>query len=86
MTVSEHTAQWGARKAAEIQQQFMDSVVNVLSCSTTFETGVDVGELQAVLMRNVPPTTANYVQRAGQAGRRTGFAAFALTYAQRRPA
>ena len=64
MKVSEHTAQWGPRKAAEIQQQFMDGVVNVLSCSTTFELGVDVGDLQAVLMRNVPPTTANYIQRA----------------------
>ncbi|MBI4777149.1 MAG: DUF1998 domain-containing protein [Deltaproteobacteria bacterium] len=85
MIASEHTAQWGARKAAEIQQKFMDGAVNVLSCSTTFELGVDVGDLQAVLMRNVPPTTANYVQRAGRAGRRTAVAAFALTYAQRRP-
>jgi ATP-dependent helicase YprA (DUF1998 family) len=85
MEVFEHTAQWGAKKAADIQQKFMDGEVNVLSCSTTFELGVDVGELQAVLMRNVPPTTANYVQRAGRAGRRMSSAAFALTYAQRRP-
>jgi len=85
MRVCEHTAQWHARKAAEIQQQFVDGRVNALSCSTTFELGVDVGELQAVLMRNVPPSTARYVQRAGRAGRRLGAAAFAVTYAQRRP-
>ena len=35
-------------------------------------------------MRNVPPTTANYIQRAGRAGRRTDSAAFVLTFAQRR--
>jgi ATP-dependent helicase YprA (DUF1998 family) len=56
----------------------------VLSCSTTFELGVDVGDLQAVLMRNMPPSTANYVQRAGRAGRRTDAVAYVFTYAQRR--
>ncbi|WP_079046307.1 DEAD/DEAH box helicase [Carbonactinospora thermoautotrophica] len=84
LSVREHTAQWSSRKAAEIQQAFVRGEVNALSCSTTFELGVDVGELQAVMLRNMPPTTANYVQRAGRAGRRTDSAALVLTYAQRR--
>lgn len=84
LTVEEHTAQWSAEKAAEVQKKFIDGEVNILSCSTTFELGVDVGTLNAVVMRNMPPTTANYVQRAGRAGRRRDSAAFVLTYAQRR--
>nr|WP_242687096.1 MULTISPECIES: DEAD/DEAH box helicase [unclassified Actinopolyspora] len=84
MSVQEHTAQWTNEKAAEIQGQFIRGELNALSCSTTFELGVDVGELQAVVLRNMPPTTANYVQRAGRAGRRSDSAALALTYAQRR--
>ena len=82
--VEEHTAQWIPAKAAEVQGRFVRGEINVLSCSTTFELGVDVGDLQAVVLRNVPPTTANYVQRAGRAGRRTDAAAFVLTFAQRR--
>ncbi|MCB8953398.1 MAG: DEAD/DEAH box helicase [Ardenticatenales bacterium] len=84
IAVEEHTAQWTAKEARNIQNKFVRGDVNVLSCSTTFELGVDVGDLQAVMMRNVPPATANYVQRAGRAGRRTDSAAFALTFAQRR--
>jgi len=84
MKAREHTAQLISEEAAEIQQEFVRGEVNALSCSTTFELGVDVGELQSVVMRNMPPTTANYVQRAGRAGRRTDSAALVLTYAQRR--
>jgi ATP-dependent helicase YprA (DUF1998 family) len=84
MKAREHTAQLMSDEAAEIQQEFVRGEVNALSCSTTFELGVDVGELQSVVMRNMPPTTANYVQRAGRAGRRTDSAALVLTYAQRR--
>ena len=84
LVAKEHTAQLTGEAAAELQTQFVRAEVNVLSCSTTFELGVDVGELESVFMRNVPPSTANYVQRAGRAGRRTSSTAFALTFAQRR--
>ncbi|MCK0093734.1 DEAD/DEAH box helicase [Rhodococcus sp. F64268] len=83
LSAQEHTAQWTAEEAAEIQRAFIDGKVNVLSCSTTFELGVDVGDLQSVVMRNMPPKTANYVQRAGRAGRRAASAALVLTYAKR---
>jgi hypothetical protein len=85
LTASEHTAQLETTYAAEVQQNFIEGKINVLSSSTTFELGVDVGELQTVLLRNVPPSVANYIQRAGRAGRRADSAALILTYAQRRP-
>ena len=84
MVAQEHTAQLTSQVAGKMQNQFNKGEVNVLSCSTTFELGVDVGELETVFMRNVPPSAANYIQRAGRAGRRTSATAYVLTYAQRR--
>ncbi|BBY36831.1 DEAD/DEAH box helicase [Mycobacterium mantenii] len=84
LKTKEHTAQWINTEAAKIQHEFVRGEINALSCSTTFELGVDVGELQAVMLRNMPPSTANYLQRAGRAGRRSGAAALVVTYAMRR--
>lgn len=84
MRAEEHTAQLVSQTAAALQERFIEGEINVLSCSTTFELGVDVGELESVFMRNVPPTAANYTQRAGRAGRRAEATAFALTFCTRR--
>ena len=46
------------------------NAVNCLVCTPTLELGIDIGRLDSVLMRNVPPLPANYWQRAGRAGRR----------------
>ena len=83
MIAEEHTAQLNRDEAGKIQKRFEEGEVNVLSCSTTFEMGVDVGQLEAIFLRNVPPETANYVQRAGRAGRRTAATAFSVTFARR---
>ena len=83
MVAREHTAQLSSKTAGEYQKDFEEGKINVLSCSTTFEMGVDVGELEATFQRNVPPETANYIQRAGRAGRRTSSAAFSVTFSRR---
>ena len=80
--IKEHTAQLSKKSQSVYQDAFVRKKINVLSCSTTFEMGVDVGSLETVYMRNVPPSPSNYVQRAGRAGRSRDAAAFVLTYAK----
>ena len=84
LDIEEHTAQLSTKRAREVQSEFLHGKVNVLSCTTTFELGVDVGDLRAVFMRNVPPRTANYTQRAGRVGRRAGKPGYAVTFARLR--
>ncbi|MDY7107964.1 MAG: DEAD/DEAH box helicase [Planctomycetota bacterium] len=69
----EHTAMVPPEDRERIERQFKNpdsDVVNCLVCTPTLELGVDIGALDAILMRNVPPLPAHYWQRAGRAGRR----------------
>lgn len=83
LRVAEHSAQVPADRREQIENQFKGEgeQLNTLVCTPTLELGVDIGALDAVLMRNVPPTPANYWQRAGRAGRRHRMAVD-ITYAQ----
>ncbi len=68
----EHTAMVPHDERERLENLFKgdSEAINTFVCTPTLELGVDIGQLDAVLMRNVPPLPANYWQRAGRAGRR----------------
>lgn len=82
----EHTAQVPPGERQNIESEFKEQKgrINCLVATPTLELGIDIGALDMVLMRNVPPLPSNYWQRAGRAGRRHRMAVI-YTYCMKKP-
>lgn len=82
----EHTAQVPAAERMWVEKEFkkQDGSINCIVATPTLELGVDIGSLDMVLLRNVPPLPSNYWQRAGRAGRRHRMAVI-YTYCRKGP-
>jgi DEAD/DEAH box helicase domain-containing protein len=83
--VAEHSGHLAGDELRRREDEFKAGHINILSCSTTMEMGVDIGGLSSVAMNNAPPAPSNYLQRAGRAGRRGETAATALTLCRATP-
>lgn len=84
----EHTGLLERREREQMEEEFKvgtrPGAPNLFVCTPTLEMGIDIGDLSATTLCSVPPSTANYLQRVGRAGRKTGNA-FCLTLANSRP-
>ena len=75
----EHTGRTSNNDRIDRENRFREGRLPVLFCTPTMELGIDIADLNAVHMRNLPPTPANYAQRSGRAGR-AGRPALVLPY------
>jgi superfamily II DNA or RNA helicase len=68
-TADVHSSDIQTDERERIETGFKKGDIHFVTATPTLEMGIDIGDLESVLMIGAPPTPANYAQRAGRAGR-----------------
>jgi DEAD/DEAH box helicase domain-containing protein len=88
VVASEHTGLLATDERENLERDFAAMKhaddPNILTCTSTLEMGIDIGDLSSTMLCSVPPNTASYLQRIGRAGRATG-AALIVSFVNQRP-
>lgn len=83
----EHTGLLSTEDRERLERTFIHNKhtddPNVLTCTSTLEMGIDIGDLSSTMLCSIPPNTASYLQRIGRAGRATGTALIVSVVNQR---
>ncbi|MCB0195189.1 MAG: DEAD/DEAH box helicase [Anaerolineae bacterium] len=72
LTADLHSSELSTDRRQMVESDFKSGKLNFLLATPTLEMGIDIGQLQSVLLVGVPPLPSNYAQRAGRAGRTQG--------------
>ena len=87
VVASEHTGLLATEERETLERRFARSEhtddPNVITCTSTLEMGIDIGDLSSTMLCSIPPSTASYLQRIGRAGRATGTALIIAVVNQR---
>jgi len=87
VVASEHTGLLATEERENLERKFAltehTDDPNILTCTSTLEMGIDIGDLSSTMLCSIPPNTASYLQRIGRAGRATGTALIVSVVNQR---
>ena len=65
-----HRAGLPAEYRRSVEERFREGAIRVVVATPTMELGLDIGDLDVVVMASPPRSYSSYLQRAGRAGRR----------------
>lgn len=74
-----HSSEVEKEEKSIIEAKFQNNELNMMFSTPTLEMGIDIGGLNIVFMKGVPPLPSNFAQRAGRAGRKSDKTALIVT-------
>lgn len=69
--IFEHHASLSRQERKNVEDNLQRNSFGICVCTNTLELGIDIGDIDAVMLKNPPPTISSMLQRVGRSNRRT---------------